>query len=491
MEPTSIFLDGLAPELLNLILLQIPSIRDLHSLIQASAQCYRVFVLLKRRILSSLVHHVFSPDVLREAYHVVEASRFDTRGPPRQQVLQFVKTIEDDALFDNLETLIPLPTSILLLQLHRSLDYFTHDFARQSIPALRKRTLALGLAPAQDSEGASLTLSTTEESRLQRALCQFELYGHLFCTKVEDEYGHIHFNGMSQLTALEQANLFFNRLVPWRVEEVACVRDYLVRRLENLFDRVEDDYVKSVIAERFKGVAATCPYDTFCYRDHDFKDDGVPGGSSNENNYELENGDEDDEDEDEDYGEPDRFEFDDYFFSQYAKDDDHSRYMEYMLHLGLPFLRKLFEAEGEERMRLVVSNGLLCADFLTEALKVYHPKQSIFPACATGPQRSLEYEFTGDNVLGPNEAWSWLIKTEHAIWDFEQGSRLRDWGFVFWDSSRLGASKILSKSPQEVKSSEVPGRSRNREPTAEERLKLMRPLFKPAGLEPVEPIESP
>lgn len=511
MEQASRSLDGLPPELLTLILVQIPSARDLHSLIRASAQCYRIFVLSKKRVLSSLVHHVFLPDVLREAYHVVKASCFDARGGQMEQVVQFMETFDDDLPWDTPEALIPLSMSIQILQLHRSLDYFVQDFARRSIPALQNCALALDLEPSQDPqtspdlEGKRVILSSVEEGRLSRAFCRFELYGHLFFTEAEDQKGDIHTNTVSHLTAEEQANIFFSRLAPWRIEEIACVRDYLVGRLDDLFNRVEDDYVKSVISERFKGVAAVRSIDTFCHRGQDLRDIDRADITRFDNFEGLEGN---SEDEGEDYEGPDRFELDDHFFSQWARLGDQEAYMEYMLSLGLSFLRNLFELEGEDRRRLVVSNALLGSDFLTNALESDPPGQTRFSCGTTGTRYDSKYIFTGDNILEPNEAWIWSKRMKlSSRWDFHQGREWRPWGFVFWDSSRLGASKILSKkyicpliypgylalaanflhySPWEVKRSESYARSRSTEPSAEERLKLMRPLFKPEGLAPVK-----
>ena len=511
MEQASRSLDGLPPELLTLILVQIASTRDLHSLIRASAHCYRIFVLLKKRVLSSLVHRVFPPDVLREAYYVVKVSGFETRGPQKQQVLQFMETLDDDSPCDDPETLIPLSASIQLLRLHHSLDYFVQDYARRSISALQKRALTSGLALIPDPEippileGERVILSAIEEIRLQRAFCQFELYAYLFFTEAAADEGNIYTHKLAQLTALEQADVFFARLAPWRVEEIACVRDYLIGRLEDVFDHVEDDYVKSVIAERFKGVAAVRSCDDFCCWARGSKDTSILGADKS-NDSDLED---DNEDEMEDYGGPDRFEFDDHFFSQDTKFKNHNAYMEYMLSLGLPFLRKLFEAEGEKRRLLAVSNGLLGAAFLTRALKVHRPTRSTPSTRPTDLWYESKLIFTEDSILKPNEAWLWSKKMElFSRWDFDQGRRWRDWGFVFWDSSRLGASKILSKkyicpliypvyiawdanllqySPWEVERSESNIRSRKTEPSAEERLKLMRPLFKPEGLAPVEP----
>ncbi|KAL9116408.1 MAG: hypothetical protein Q9187_007066 [Circinaria calcarea] len=425
MEPTGSSLDGLAPELLNLILTQIPSIQDLHSLVRASSKVYRVFLLSKTRILSSVVHNTYPSDVIPDAITAVNASRLD-RGPDKETVIKFINNYAEDRKRNHSEHLLPLSTSIALCKLHRSINYFVQDFTRRSILALQQC-----VQPSRDIEKLHAPLSTIEKARLQRAFVRFEIYGCLF-------YARPYFTG-TIWSALKQAQIFLTEFPPWEIEELVCVRDYFIYRLADAFDQAEDDFVSATLAEE---LITTC-------------DDTISGGGNLEKEAHHEEGEhqlddlgvEDTSDvSDDDELAPDRWSEADRFFSTRSKFGDHDSYAEYMLSLGLHFFRQLFEADGEERRRLLEANTGYSESFLTEALRV-PPQQSKFNENERKLLReNTILEFGTDMVNQMNEAWLWSHGYKPSgRWNSHFSNGLRKLGYVFWDSLRLRASGIIGQ----------------------------------------------
>ena len=434
MEQPSKSLDGLAPELLSLILIQISTIQDLHCLIRASSQIYRVFLLSKTRILSSVVHSLYLPDIIPDAVTAVNALRLD-RGPDKETVIKFINKYAEDRKLDHSDHLIPLSTYIALCKLHRSIDYFVQDFTRRSILALQQCVQPSGdIAPPQISEKLHAPLSTIEEARIQRAFIRFEIYGCLF-------YARPYFT-RTKWSALEQAQIFLAQFPHWEIEELACVRDYFIHHITDAFDQAEDDFVSAVLAEELTASDANCD-DTISRKRSLEKEPHNEEGEHQPDDLGIEDMSDDFED-----GEfvPDRWSETDRFFSADSKCNYHDYYAEYMLSLGLHFFRQLFEANGEESRRLLKANAAYGEPFLTEALDVPAQETKIKEKEGKLRMENAILEFGTDMVDQVNEAWLWSHGYQPSVgWNRHSTNGLRNVGYVFWDSLRLRASGIIGQ----------------------------------------------
>ncbi|KAI9873323.1 MAG: hypothetical protein M1830_000545, partial [Pleopsidium flavum] len=380
-------LEKLSPELQTLVLLQLPSLQSLHSLIRASPQYYQVFAASKERILSAVIKRIIHPDALPDALAAVKASFFEPRGPKRETVLSFMESIRHDRKIDHSKKLLPLSTSISLCQLHRSIEYLVYDFTQRTIPILKQYVQTLGLTHRSEaSEGEGPPISSIEEERLQRAFYRVELYGHLFYTDRDAREG---------MRALEQAHTFLAEFPPWQIEELACIRDYISRRLAEAFDQAEDHFVKTVLAEGHDQD-----------HNHDTKSLAAAENDNDDKDSEDDNDDENDENNEDDLVGPNRFDLDDDFFSESIK-VYHDTYMEYMLSLGLPFLHHLFEKNGAELMQSIVVNVRYGGDFLTTALRAPPKRTVIYVMEETARDNGVKLKFYGDDAKEPNEAWLW------------------------------------------------------------------------------------
>ncbi|MCJ1252805.1 hypothetical protein MMC24_000611 [Lignoscripta atroalba] len=436
-------LEKLSPELQALVLVQISSIQTLYSIIRASPQYYQVFRDLKERVLSAVLHRSLLPEVLSDALFTIEASCSNIRGSNRESILCFIGRFKTDPIPSPTTKTIPLPTSISLCQLHHTVDFFVRDFSRNITTAMDHCCLSLGLtqesATTPVSRAGHLPLSTVEEGRIQRAFYHLELYAHLFFIKPNEN---------EELSAVEQARLFLAEFPSWQIDELACVSDYLLRRLGAVFDEVENDFVAKELGKVPKDGDSKCATevaeginDAVGINKEESKEPAVNG----EEDWEHGEDDDDNDDDSPDGVYPDRWEIADVFFSQSGKLSYHRPYMQYMISLGLPFLRQLLEANGEERTRLVLAHAKFGGDFLSDALEVPREQTAATDQESIDSFLGVKLEFCGDNLGEPNEGWLWSnsFSPSSRSNDRHHG-RMREWGYVFWDSTRLRSSGILN-----------------------------------------------
>jgi len=175
-----------------------------------------------------------------------------------------------------------------LYRLRENINYFLKDFSQRSLPILAACSNVSGLrvhSPVQPPDGdLKFDLSKIEVERLQRAFCRFETHRFLFCKGTTDN---------TTLTVKDRSYLLLQGYPEWEIEEIACVRDYLIHRPCEVFDRMEEDFVQREYAGNTPLRVESCL---------------------------------------------DRWESKDHWFSMDAKFDQ-SEYMEHLLSLGLPFLR--------------------------------------------------------------------------------------------------------------------------------------------------------
>ncbi|KAL8738325.1 MAG: hypothetical protein Q9181_000868 [Wetmoreana brouardii] len=202
---------------------------------------------------------------------------------------------------------IPLSMIISLCKLIPSIGWFVQDYRRKSIEFLANFVTQLELK--QDSWDLYSDLSAIEAGRIQRAFCRLETFRYLFAA-TEGAVIHSDYVG--------QARRFLNFYAPDEVEEIACIIDYLIRRLWDTFESVEDD--------AFQENSPSRPI-------RELDQQRSPHG----------------------------------WFSPAAK-ARHLLFMEYLVSQGLPFLRKVFESDGVRRAELVIPNSRVPEGYISDVL---------------------------------------------------------------------------------------------------------------------------
>lgn len=375
-------LELLEPEVQSLIMCHISCVTTLHSLIRASPRYYQVFRSQREYHLTILaMRHSEAPVNL---WDTIKASNV-LKPPSQHDIETFTNSFMND---DGWKAPILSPEiSIPMIKLNSTVDWFIHDYARDSLSNLTRLGELMDLH--QDRELVHSDLSHTEKARITRAFCRFETFRHLFSSFLEEREWY--------LEELRPCADFLDKYNPDEIEEIACVRDYLSRRLWFAFDQVEDNLVHGELSSALQK-AAQAPED----------DENHPN-----------------------------------WFGQRGK-HSHESYMEFMMCLGLTFLRDVFTADAERRAELVLGNSKEAIGVLDNTFNLVGSDGPLDPR-PPDPERLLPsyHDALDEESIG----WHWVL---HHRGYSTPGSRLtkglRDWGFVFWGKERMVASQIFENS---------------------------------------------
>ncbi|KAI4232935.1 MAG: hypothetical protein L6R40_007257 [Gallowayella cf. fulva] len=393
VAPTT--LEALVPEIQVQIMRNVSSRQTLIALLRASPRFYQVFRTRKDYLLTQLAFSRFRPEIIHTVWSLAKTLQLP-RPATRERVYEhtsknFYKyravAVDEDFQQPSITSAITIP----LCRMGETIAWFVQDYRQSTLPLLT--TLGTYLNLQQDQEILGSDLSAVERGRLQRAFCRFETFCCLFVApkgQLEEPFRY-------SCGAVS----FLGDFEPEEVEELACVRDYLIRRLWGAFDAVESDAIHGEDCAAIRKLGEEHePYDWFSY---------IPKRS-------------------------------------------HPCYMEYLMSQGLPFLRDLLESDGIRRAKTIISNSAEREYFLTFALKKGHiVPLSLEDRDFDGGLYDGEDVFEGDDVLNFPRGLLWAnrsrIPNDYARWALKG---LRDWGYVFWDDRRLQASGVLDQDPKTV-----------------------------------------
>ena len=412
--PEESTLELLSPELQEQILLQLECLDTLHAVIRASPRLYQVFRFNRETILSTIVLCQFHPAVQPEAMAIAKLEQTQRQSKrdiqsQRHTAVSFCETFPTH-IHRWCETNVSGPVSTDLCRLDGTIKLFIDDYARNTLPILDQLGHSQDLEILPEYNHISFTqLSTTETARLQRAFCRFELYRLLFSRCSQDLLHGFHkCIQFMPMTATEQAKMFLRGLPLFQITEIACIRDYLFRRLRGIYCKLEDEAVRSLPIEAM----------TF---------------------------------EDSDEAAMSRSPF--YMFTTHARhqQEDH---LEHLISLGLPYIRRILESTGDRQRDLFLHYergyvvGHLESHFLSRALQCLGLNPN--DVRDYNPWRYVEKDFTpecDDNGYSElPQGWLWgHHKIQPSMMVDHVDKHLRDWGYVFWDYERLRKSGILRR----------------------------------------------
>ena len=200
---------SLPVELIQLILGALPDAVTLRALVLSHSSFYRAFITGKDFITFKVLLNQIVPNLLPDAVAVLESSRF--RSWNRKLIQEFLADYHQGRLSPSRTWTISdaVPVSML----HDDICFFMTDFV----------TVALAANPVTGVPDVSPSpLTSREKFRISQAFYRFELYCNLFrerCWK-DNRFG-----------PEEQREIFFDHYSPWENEQLACVHDYLYRRM--------------------------------------------------------------------------------------------------------------------------------------------------------------------------------------------------------------------------------------------------------------------
>ena len=368
----------LQPETQTLIMSHISCATSLHALLRASPRFYQVFRSRREYHLTCLA--VQQSSAAADSWDTVKASKLP-KPPSRDATEAFTQDFQDDYGYKAL--ILPTDKTIPMIRLNACVEWFIADFAQSSLPNLSRLGKFLDLQ--QDRDVTEARLSSIEKSRIARAFCRFETFRHLFPPAYEE---------WSDINKLQPGVNFLNKYNYDEIEEIACVRDYIIRQLWTVFDDIEDDFVQGQPAEPIQKAAQ---------------------------------------------GLDDRIENKDWF-DRFGK-NCHSSYMEYIMSLGLELLREIFTADRKRCAELVFANSTETGGFLTDTLSLMYNDEPFDPR--PSPVHFLSSYH--DSLIEASIGWHWVMLGGRVAPGTQARKGLRDCGYVFWDKERIKASGFLNE----------------------------------------------
>jgi hypothetical protein len=236
-------IESLPTELQIAILEAVTEVRSLDALLRASPGCWRAFHGGPRiKILKALLQHALRPSLLLEARAVVQAKKVSRDGESLVSLRHFMTGYKESkaglASSENVSGDVPssgveIADQDVIEMANRELlvQILTVHFCKD---ALRPVSASKRAAPIPR---AHLETSETERHRIQRAMYRFEIFVALFANK---DFGKP-CRGQG-VEVDEMADLYFGGegMKAWEVEELACVRDWIVRVYRRVLQETRD-----------------------------------------------------------------------------------------------------------------------------------------------------------------------------------------------------------------------------------------------------------
>ncbi|KAL8646514.1 MAG: hypothetical protein Q9210_006105 [Variospora velana] len=277
-----------------------------------------------------------------------------------------------------------------LLSLSAIVHWFVDDFWADCLKNIKQLGQLAGLR--QDLAVLESPLSPVEIGRIRRALCRFTTLSHLVSLPGASE----------DLLQAGNGLLFLAFYCEDELEELGCIKDYLVRRLWSVFEQIEDDAVRTDVSSPLWRMALAIP-------------SALPGQ---------------------------------HWFSAATK-VQHGAYVNHLTTMGLPFLRNLFVSQGLKRAELVMANSWSRLEGIESILDpMYTPWHPSYPDSDgfDGGKYEGTQDFVCDDLENISHGWLYANRGKLAK-EHNRRSRkgFRDWGYVMLDSSRLEATGVLQK----------------------------------------------
>lgn len=429
-------LHHLAPELLILTLSSVGSLRDLHSLICASAPCFRAFSSNRTRILSSILENAIQPDALRHALAVGQIPSPLPVGSEASIVLAF---LGEYFLTSEIEFPTDMARLVSICKVYNGVSRLIDDFSLRSAhllgfhPPLSEDN-ALWPEGLKPSSYKFTPLSTTELTRLQRAFFRYEIYSRVFPPSPEHQLE-------SLFSSENQFRLFLSRLEPWEVEEMSCIHTYFASLVAGFINDLEEQITQAVLTS--PGVR--CPARPFSSSPRRMRTNAMAtrGGlwddsfapTRRQQTWKDRHTPQTTE-----AGEKLVFftELDLRGLSLFEKQTKRRipKFLSNMASLGLGFMIRLIDGNEKQRRDMIQERAPFSRDFLPEALE-YSP--------SANPGVEITPPITDiDRPCSPNLGYFLFRLTRQRvyarIYDIHGKpvyEPLREMGYVFWDANRI------------------------------------------------------
>jgi hypothetical protein len=303
-------------------------------------------------------------------------------------------------------------------------------------------------------------LSKTELVRLQRAFYRYETCQTMMRATVASR--------ISGEPMYDKFADFLSAFSPWEIDEIGCVHHYLLRRLDQVTQQLEEEFIQSVVdADRttrhsedlaqHASASAQARLECLSKILHPEKTSEYYhclGWSQSLF----------------DEGRPEDF------FSIEAKESEYQQaQVEALATLGASFVRNFLESDSKSKLELISSYGDTWSYNLENALENSFPCGQLFGLQYDSDLWNSLTASHGETASQPNKAWLWA-KENNPKGEFCQpcDRDLMAWGYVFWDGERLQRMRVIEEPRPEVRWSATPPGpllpERHTNPSAEQKL---------------------
>ena len=224
-------LESLPVELQLSILYKLSDVSSLSALVHASPLYHQAYVSVRQQVLLEVLFEEVGPFVLFDAWIVVQAQKLERENEDNgENVRWFLDQCKKSTLHNiPLKSMKELPLEELfsLARLQRTVQFVATAFVES---AISNRPIACQLKDQHEPP------SVTESQRMYRALYRLELFCRLFNEPTRKT--------PQPFKDINKPPLFVAFYPSREVEEIACIRDYIINFYHNSFKRNEEQLLK-------------------------------------------------------------------------------------------------------------------------------------------------------------------------------------------------------------------------------------------------------
>jgi hypothetical protein len=395
--------------------------QDLYSVIRASSYLRGAFTGSKEIIIRNVARNAFNSTALPEALVTVRFRQSDDspnedRDHHEQRLASILRLVREAARPPTLT----LSESIELCRFFPSFNYFVQDYTRSFLENTQQkfgnRNQAMIAEKASSNKSHfGYSLSHLEMARVHRGFLRYSTLQSFMHTPRKSGY---HDNRVTQ----QQAAAILAEFTPWEIEEIACVHQYFINRLQEIFNEVEDYFVGSVASTEQPSTSKYLPVGD--NKNVDLQ--SMEAETQFFHEYEYSSGEED------------------VMFLDSEKGHQ-APVIQHIATLGFPFLRNLCKADNARRNIMISENYYCKFVSLNDALRhCPRPQTDLFKREFQGRKSNQKLDFEGDHYQKRNLGWLWANQMQpHSGYYADYDVDLRSWGYVFWDSDRLEKLGVL------------------------------------------------
>lgn len=204
-------------DMIQAVLCFLPDVSSLRAVISTCTTLHRAFRNVERLVTERVLSNQMGSELLREAYMVLESSGLKKSWSKKavEDFLQRQKLIIIDQT-TQLRRPLTFSGGIYVDRIYQHVHYFAADFASSALSKMIPLSSSANNGPTLTPQP-----SASEIHRMERTFFRFEIYCNLF-----RKYKTL---SEKRFTPKEQMELFLKQFPPWEVEQLVCVRDYLLR----------------------------------------------------------------------------------------------------------------------------------------------------------------------------------------------------------------------------------------------------------------------